>query len=101
MADTGPVRHPHARFLVAFGLVGPVIAMAGVAGGGLWRGVGVGLAGVAVAVAAAGSWLHARAERDVYTPLRWRMMAVTGVVAVVALAVAAGALVWLVVEVLG
>lgn len=89
------MRHPHVQFIVGLGLVGPLIAMAGVSFGGLWAGAGVGLAGLVVAIAAGRSTRHTWHDRDLHPFFRWRMMTVTGIVTVAAVALTVGAVVWL------
>jgi hypothetical protein len=90
------MRHPHMQFILGLGLIGPLCAIAGVSAGGLWVGVGLALAGLVVAATAWRSNRHTFHDRDLHQFFRWRMLAVTGIVAAAALALTGGALAWLV-----
>lgn len=94
-AILGGVRHPHVGFIVALGVVGPLLAIAGMSASGAWEPLGVGAGAVVVAIASARSTRLSLSDRTTWEPLRWRMTTVTAIVAVAAAVLAIVSAVWL------
>jgi hypothetical protein len=93
--------HPHTVFIVGLALVGPLLAMLGMSIGGMWQPAGVGAGSAVVAAAAWRSTMHSYHDQRMYPFFRWRMMAVTGIVAAAATVLLGGSVVWLVLAIRG
>lgn len=89
---------PHVVFIISLVLVGPVIAIAAVAAGGLWVPAGVGSAAGLVSLAAWASFVSLRRSPLGGSVLRARMMGVTASTSIAAGLLTVGSAVWLVLD---